>query len=73
MVRPVRSFPDMVISFVLRIVADVPRSVSVDRIVGEVEAVATGERFVVHDGPELLDVVRQVVATSSGAADVRER
>lgn len=56
-------------SFVLRLVPDVPRAVSVDGIVGELEAVSTGERFVIHDGRELLDILRSALATSGAQAE----
>jgi hypothetical protein len=59
-------------SFVLRLVPDVPPAVSADGIVGEVEAVATGERFVVHDGGDLIAVLQRALTTTSGAAEVSE-
>ena len=61
MVRRVRTVLGVVISFVLRLVPDVPVAVSADGIVGELEAVSTGERFVVHDGPELLGMLADVL------------
>ena len=57
----------VVISFVLRLVPDVPLAVSADGIVGELEAVSTGERVVVHNGPELLAALRRTMSHTSEA------
>lgn len=51
----------MLVSFVLRLV---PRELAAGRLVGEVEAVATGERRAVHGSDELLGFCTESYGTA---------
>ena len=56
----------MLVSCVLRVLAEV---LPEGRIAGEVQLVATGERFAIRDTEELLALLERAAATTTTATD----